>query len=202
MDKSKKMIEQLITLTEGMGIDIQEVRRQALKICMELCEDEKGKPKEVTMHTVNKIFPCIAFYKAYINVTGDPKKAYAIIERYFTIKCKRVAGLLKAVCKASVIRKRVPKMMASVIHRVFGEKSGFEMIDREIRGSVCHIDMVKCPYHSQCQIHDCPELTRVFCDSDDVSYGNMHRDILWERTKTLGRGDDCCNFILKIEKRS
>ena len=23
-------------------------------------------------------------------------------------------------------------------------------------------------------------------------------DILWHRTKTLGRGDDCCDFCLKL----
>ena len=44
----------------------------------------------------------------------------------------------------------------------------------------------------------CPELCHCFCDSDDVSYDNLHPKLLWHRTKTLGRGNDCCNFCLKI----
>lgn len=43
-----------------------------------------------------------------------------------------------------------------------------------------------------------PGLYRCFCDSDDVSYDNLHPKLLWHRTKTLGRGNDCCNFCLKI----
>ena len=39
----------------------------------------------------------------------------------------------------------------------------------------------------------------VFCNADDVAYGNMHSKLSWERKKTLGRGNDCCDFILKIK---
>lgn len=32
-------------------------------------------------------------------------------------------------------------------------------------------------------------------------YDNMHPQLLWHRTKTLGRGDDCCDFCLKLKDR-
>ena len=41
-------------------------------------------------------------------------------------------------------------------------------------------------------------LCRCFCDSDDVSYENLHPQLVWHRTKTLGRGGDCCDFCFKI----
>lgn len=43
-----------------------------------------------------------------------------------------------------------------------------------------------------------PELCRCFCDSDDITYDGMHPKLVWRRTKTLGRGGDCCDFCLKI----
>lgn len=57
--------------------------------------------------------------------------------------------------------------------------------------------MTKCPYHDACVRYGCLELCRCFCDSDDITYDGMHPKLLWRRTKTLGRGEDCCDFCLK-----
>ncbi len=62
------------------------------------------------------------------------------------------------------------------------------------------MDMIKCPYFDTCSYYGCPELCTCFCDSDDVTYDNLHKNLLWHRTKTLGRGDDCCDFCMKINK--
>lgn len=166
----------------------------------EYCKLEEGKAKKITMHTVNKIFPCIAFYKAVIECTKQQEQAYSIIDKYFKRECGITAKKLQKLCHIPFVYKLVPRIMAGVIHRSFGVKSGFEMIDHNVKGEICHIDMVKCPYFSICSMSGCPELTTVFCNADDVSYGNMHPKLSWERKKTLGRGDDCCDFILKIKK--
>ncbi|MBR2528085.1 MAG: L-2-amino-thiazoline-4-carboxylic acid hydrolase [Blautia sp.] len=39
-----------------------------------------------------------------------------------------------------------------------------------------------------------------FCDADDVCYGNMHPKISWDRTKTIGHGDDICDFKVHIKE--
>lgn len=64
----------------------------------------------------------------------------------------------------------------------------------------CHIDMTVCPYWSYCVKYDCPELATAFCNSDDISYGNMHPKLVWGRNKILSNGSDYCNFILEIKK--
>ena len=45
-----------------------------------------------------------------------------------------------------------------------------------------------------------PALCRCYCDSDDISYAGLHPRLIWHRTKTLGRGDDRCDFCMKIVK--
>ncbi len=44
------------------------------------------------------------------------------------------------------------------------------------------------------------ELCHCFCDSDDITYDGLHPKLVWHRTKTLGRGDDRCDFCMKIMK--
>ena len=39
-----------------------------------------------------------------------------------------------------------------------------------------------------------------FCDSDDISYTGLHPKLIWERSMTLGRGNDRCDFCMKVEK--
>lgn len=63
---------------------------------------------------------------------------------------------------------------------------------------VWRIDMTKCPYHDACVHYGCPELCPCFCDSDDITYDDLHPDLLWRRTRTLSRGNDCCDFCLKL----
>lgn len=69
---------------------------------------------------------------------------------------------------------------------------------RGFLSGVWRIDMTKCPCHDACVHYGCPELCPCFCDSDDITYNDLHPDLLWRRTKTLGRGNDCCDFCLKL----
>ena len=85
---------------------------------------------------------------------------------------------------------------------------GSEMCIRDSRQSVYtvpadghrygRVDMMKCPYHDTCADYGCPELCRCFCDSDDISYTGLHPKLIWERSMTLGRGNDRCDFCMKV----
>jgi predicted ArsR family transcriptional regulator len=39
-----------------------------------------------------------------------------------------------------------------------------------------------------------PELTPLYCQMDDLLFEALPPEIRWERTKTLGRGDEICDF--------
>ncbi len=55
------------------------------------------------------------------------------------------------------------------------------------------VTITKCLWHTACVENGCPELCRLFCDVDDVTYGGLKK-IGFTRTKTLGYGGDCCDF--------
>ena len=83
---------------------------------------------------------------------------------------------------------------------VFGPAAGFDSKELQVSNGIWRVDMMKCPYHDTCVAYGCPELCCCFCDSDDISYTGLHPKLIWHRTKTLGRGDDRCDFCMKIMK--
>ena len=83
---------------------------------------------------------------------------------------------------------------------VFGPAAGFAPKELQTGNGVWRVDMMKCPYHDTCTEYGCPELCRCFCDSDDISYTGLHPKLIWERSMTLGRGNDRCDFCMKIVK--
>ena len=56
-----------------------------------------------------------------------------------------------------------------------------------------NVTMKKCLWHDACVENDCPDLCRLFCDVDNITYANLKK-LKFSRTKTLGYGNDCCDF--------
>jgi hypothetical protein len=52
----------------------------------------------------------------------------------------------------------------------------------------------RCFYMDVFTAYGAPELTALYCQWDDLLYTAWSPSIRWQRTKTLGRGDDCCDF--------
>ena len=78
--------------------------------------------------------------------------------------------------------------------------TGFAPKELQVGNGIWRVDMMKCPYHDTCVAYGYPELCRCYCDSDDISYAGLHPKLIWERSMTLGRGDDRCDFCMKIMK--
>ena len=46
------------------------------------------------------------------------------------------------------------------------------------------------------------ELDDVPQSMECITYDGLHPKLIWRRTKTPGRGDDCCDFMLHCQKVS
>ena len=55
------------------------------------------------------------------------------------------------------------------------------------------VTMKKCLWHTACIENDCDKLCHLFCDVDNITYGELEK-MGFSRTKTLGYGGDCCDF--------
>ena len=95
----------------------------------------------------------------------------------------------------------MPRIFRSIMQKSFGENAGFKATYYDCPNNEFRADMTVCPYLEMCRKYGCPEFVPAFCETNDVAYGNMHPNIIWGRTKTLGKGGDCCDFKLTVGRK-
>ena len=163
----------------------------------ELCLKNASDPKALRAHTFKRIYPAIAVYEALKEDGIDKKKAVWYIREYFQRFAASFVPHLQRVIRIFRLEKRIPALFMKISVKNFGTDAGFEYEFPENSGNEARFNIVHCPYYETCKRYDCPEITHVFCDGDDAGYGNLHPMLKWGRTKTIGRGGDCCDFLLK-----
>lgn len=149
------------------------------------------------MHT-NKIFTSAAVYLS-LKDEIDPDIAYSIMEKSVYESCASAAVKLGAIMKIPGMKSLFIRIWDPLTKKVFGPGNGFKNIFYENKKGEYRMDVVSCPYHRYFTELDCPELTRISCKSDDLVYGNLP-GIKFERTGTLGRGNDRCDFYIRKSK--
>jgi len=161
----------------------------------ELLEENGSADKALFTH-LEEILPCIAFYEALLRKTGTIERALALFDSWAFDEIEKLAVVFQKVMKTGLWRK-VPAIADRLIDKAFSSEAGFKSIPVE-GGEGFARDMLNCPYFETCKKYGCPEITQFFCKSDDITYGSLHPDLVWERTKTLGTGGDWCDFRLYI----
>lgn len=183
---TQRFPEKLLMLNNAM-----EMRLSAL------LKENGNASKEKKRHLKGQILPGIAIYETLQKVM--PKdEALQTVHGYVEQHAHNEKKMFLALMHVPGLYRKVPGIFAKQTPKLFGETAGFAAREIQISDSVWRIDMIKCPYHDTCVKYGCPELCRCFCDSDDISYDGLHPKLYWHRTKTIGRGDDLCDFCLKI----
>lgn len=162
-----------------------------------LFEENKDASEEKMRHLKAQILPGIAAYETLCTVT-EKEKAFNIVHEYVERHAKESRKTFEKMLRIPGLYRLVPRIFAKGVKKLFNEAAGFSAKEYSKGSSVWRIDMVKCPYHDTCKKYGCPELCVCFCDSDDITYNNLHKRLLWHRTKTLGRGNECCDFCLRV----
>ena len=165
----------------------------------ELWEENAGATPEEKFHLESQILPGIAAYQVLQTVLPR-EEALATLHGYVEERAWKLRKDILGLMRIPGLWRRVPGLFAKGTRKFFGSAAGFAARELEVTGSVWRIDMTKCPYHDACVRYGCPELCPCFCDSDDITYGDLHPRLLWRRTETLGRGGGRCDFCLKIKE--
>lgn len=194
--KKKPMPSSLLKEFQEHGLENQ-LGRVYLRSA-ELFEDNKNANKALQSH-IGQILPCIAFYEMLIEQEGSREKALEIYGKWSLYRIEKIAKSIQNIMKLPGLYKLIPGMFDNMIDKLFGTKAGFESKKVDNAEGFAR-DMIVCPYVLICGKYGYPELTQFFCKSDDICYGNMHSKLVWARTKTLGRGDEYCDFRLYIGK--
>ncbi len=162
-----------------------------------LRQENADATKEKQRHLEGQILPGIAAYETLQTVLPK-EQALQTVHGYVEQHAQNFRRTLTKLLRLPGLYRLVPGIFASATKKHFGQSAGFAAKEYQTSGGVWRIDMTRCPYHDTCAKYGCPELCRCFCDSDDVSYENLDPQVVWQRTKSLGLGGDCCDFCFKI----
>lgn len=169
--------------------------RKATKRLDSILDQYKDLPKGVHAHTDSFIFPAAAIYltaKKYI----PAEKAYNIIENAAVANTMAAREKLVKLMKIPGMAGLFVRLWDPVSRKMFGESCGFKNVFYPKEKNAYRMDIIACPYNRYFTELGCPELTKIFCENDDRTYGNLP-GLKFIRTGTLGKGAQKCDFYLK-----
>ena len=165
----------------------------------ELRSEHAGASGQRMRHLESQIMPGIAAYET-LQTVMPKEEALRTVHGYVEERAYRLKKTFLRLMRIPGLYKKVPGIFAKQTPKFFGIPAGFEANEIRTTDGVWRIDMTRCPYHDECVRCGCPELCPCFCDSDDITYDGLHPKLIWQRTMTLGRGDDRCDFCMKVVK--
>ncbi len=183
--------------TYGMGKGNM-IANSSMKRFSELCDENKNEPKAMHQHTRAKIYPCISILDAQVENGISREAALDFNFKFIEWRSYRGAKIIAKIMKIPGLYKKTPVFFGNMTKKRFGVAQRFDAIFHEISPKEMRFDMTKCPYSDLCTKYGYPEITKAFCRGDDIVYGNIHPKLIWGRTKTIGDGDECCDFKITV----
>ncbi len=203
MEKQVRYLKQVVQHLENRyGQEkAKRIMDKAVRRYDELIEENKDEPKAYYMHTRERIYPSIAVFDALLDEGVERKEAEDFVTDYYRWRAGGMASKVRSIFKIPGLYRIVPKFFYNMTKKSFGPQAGFSFENGHLEKGEMHFDMTVCPYHEKCLKYGCPEIVKGFCDADDICYGDMHPRISWERTKTIGHGNDVCDFKVRIREK-
>lgn len=137
----------------------------------------------------NTILPRIALYKALNNYGFSMEDSNNHMKNYM------LNYIAKSKHNSMVKMEKVPGFYSlySKIFLKIMRKTDLQQSKQKHDAKSFDVTIAKCLWHQACVENECPELCRLFCDVDNITYGELNK-IGFTRTQTLGYGGDCCDF--------
>ena len=188
-------------VSEDVGeVKAAQIARSAQNRYEALRAENSSDSKELRSHSYKRIYPGIAVYEAMRSEGISQEKAAWYIREYFQrLAAKRVPFFQRAI-KTFGLARKFPYLFVAGVKKSCQPNAGFVYELPESHDNEARINIVRCPYFEICKRYGCPEITSAYCDSDDAGYGNLHPNLIWGRTKTIGHGGDCCDFLLEYKE--
>ncbi|MEW6716139.1 MAG: L-2-amino-thiazoline-4-carboxylic acid hydrolase [Chloroflexota bacterium] len=146
------------------------------------------------LQVVKNILPGLALYKTLRLAGEGQESALALMESMlratFSGSIKMVSLLKYLPCDHFNFFRKANLWMV----RLGFPPQGWEMELIEDSANALAYNAHRCMYLEVLRAYDAPELTPLFCQTDDWIAEALPKTIRWERTKTIGRGENCCDF--------
>lgn len=186
--KQQKQIKKF--LNEEFGTEKgKNIFNEQEKILDELIKNIKEKSENQKDTLIQTILPRIALYKAMIENGLSNEDLYKHMQKYMLDVVAKQKHL------SMVKMEKIPffySIYSSVFLKVVRTTDLWESSQKHDKNSF-DVTMKKCLWHTACVENNCEDLCHLFCDVDNITYGELKK-LGFSRTKTLGYGGDCCDF--------
>ncbi len=156
-----------------------------------------GRPRPASrvlrFHVERITLPGLALYQTLLEAGDDQETALTMMD---ALCAETVTGFRRLMAFLS----HLPRTFA-MLRRIgpwvvrFGfPAQGWEMELLESSEDCAGFNMHRCFYLDTLTSYGAPELTRSICGGDDVVFPALAPAIIFERTTTMGRGGDRCDF--------
>ncbi len=172
-------------------ISNEKTKNEISTLFSSMIEESNLENKVVYNHCVYSIFPAIAVYKTLTPYDGKDT-AYKKVEDCILNNAKNQEKFFKVLSNLPFFFKLFGKMCKTGVKTNFGAPA-FNMIWQENSANIIKWTCTSCIYSNELNRYGVGELTKIFCKADDVMYGDLKR-AKWARTKTIGNGDELCDF--------
>lgn len=158
----------------------------------ELLEENDLSHPVLGKHLRQSILPSVAVYEILL-VSGISKEnACEMIRNSVLESAKTMAKMFQIAGKLPFFFALLRKMCPLSVKTEFCEP-GWKMEWKRNDCNGIEWDCHACFYADKLKYYGFPELISIFCESDDVVYGNIP-GVVWGRTKTIGNGAEICDF--------
>ncbi len=189
--KTEKIFNRSVMANSLTAISETHIKTEILCLFDKLLTENNNSDKVTYKHCARSIFPAVAVYKVLMKHKGG-EMALAQIEQYVYDDAKKQEKFFKSLSKLPFFFKLFGNMCKVGIRTNFGSPA-FEMIWEENTSKYIKWTCRSCIYNNELTRLGTFELTKIFCKADDIMYGNL-KGAKWARTKTIGNGDEICDF--------
>lgn len=161
--------------------------RQQQKL-LELLNENRDKSKYQYKTLKKRILPRIALYQILQELDFDKNYSLNIVNKYFNKEVQKIVNIVH-------LAEKLPNFYF-VFSKVFNtalKKDNWQITIGQNDKKAFSFKINKCLWYDTCVQYDCPEMCKMFCESDYICYGSMKK-VIFNRTQTLGTGGNFCDF--------
>lgn len=144
-------------------------------------------------HLEHVVLPAVALYQTLL---ADGMSRDDALEQVGALVRSYVEPLRRFVPALRLAREPLGVLRAAtvLVNRLVFPPQGWQMEVVEDSEDGFGFDMRGCFYLDQFAAYGVPELTSCFCQADDILFAALPPGLAWERTGTMGRGSEKCDF--------
>jgi hypothetical protein len=149
--------------------------------------------RTLQIHHESVLLPALAMYQALQDAGENQEMALETVENLFRKEIKSIKRFFELLGRLPFFFKLVQALIQPVMKVVF-PKEGWkaEWID-EIPQTIA-FNIRVCVYFETLSANCAPELGTIFCALDNFVFDEVSPFIRWERTRTIARGGEFCDF--------